>query len=42
MIRLHEGDMSRDAFHHSLDLLLELAAAFCLGEVEIQLQEPTR
>jgi AcrR family transcriptional regulator len=37
---LHEGDWGRNNFSGSIDLLLELVAAFCLGEVEIQLQEP--
>lgn len=37
---LHEEDFGPNAFAGTLDLLLELAAAFCLGEVEIQLQKP--
>ena len=37
---LHEDDSSRDTFGN-IDLLLELVAAFCLGEVESQL-EPIR
>jgi AcrR family transcriptional regulator len=37
---LHEDDLSRNTFSGSIDLLLELVAAFCLGEVEIQLQKP--
>jgi AcrR family transcriptional regulator len=36
---LHEDDLGRNNFR-SIDLLLELVAAFCLGEVEIQLQKP--
>ena len=37
---LHEDDF--DAFHLgvSVDVFLELVAAFCLGEVELQLQQP--
>jgi AcrR family transcriptional regulator len=35
---LHEDDLGRNNFSGSIDLLLELVAAFCLGEVEIQLQ----
>lgn len=34
----HEDELSRNNFGSSTDLLLELVAAFCLGEVEIQLQ----
>ena len=37
---MHEDDLSRNNFSGSIDLLLELVAAFCLGEVEIQLQKP--
>ncbi len=33
---LHEDDLGRDNFGGSIDLLLELVAAFCLGEVQIQ------
>jgi len=36
---LHDDDLIRNNFSDSIDLLLELVAAFCLGEVEIQLQE---
>ena len=36
---LHEDDLGQNNFG-SIDLLLELVAAFCLGEVEIQLQKP--
>jgi AcrR family transcriptional regulator len=36
---LHEDDLGRYNLG-SIDLLLELVAAFCLGEVEIQLQKP--
>jgi AcrR family transcriptional regulator len=35
---LHEDDWGRNNFGGSTDLLLELVAAFCLGEVEIRLQ----
>jgi len=35
---LQEDDLGRNYFSGSRDLLLELVAAFCLGEVEIQLQ----
>jgi AcrR family transcriptional regulator len=37
---LHEEDFGPNTFDGTLDLLLELVAAFCLGEVEIQLQKP--
>jgi AcrR family transcriptional regulator len=36
---LHKDDLGRINLGGSIDLLLELVAAFCLGEVEIQLQE---
>jgi AcrR family transcriptional regulator len=36
---LHEDDLGRYNLG-SIDLLLELVAAFCLGEVEVQLQKP--
>jgi AcrR family transcriptional regulator len=36
----HQDDLSRNSFGGSTDLLLELVVAFCLGEIEIQLQEP--
>lgn len=35
---LHKDDLGPNNFISNIDLLLELAAAFCLGEVEIQLQ----
>jgi len=38
---LREDDMGRNNFGGGTDLLLELVAAFCLGEVESQLREPT-
>jgi AcrR family transcriptional regulator len=37
---MHEDDLSLNNFGDSIDLLLELVAAFCLGEVEIQIQKP--
>jgi AcrR family transcriptional regulator len=37
---MHEDDLRQSNFSGSIDSLLELVAAFCLGEVEIQLQEP--
>jgi AcrR family transcriptional regulator len=37
---LHEDDLGQNNFSGSIDLLLELVAAFCLGEVEIQVQKP--
>ena len=37
---MHEDDLSLNHFSSSIDLLLELIAAFCLGEVEIELQRP--
>ncbi|MEJ2303114.1 MAG: TetR/AcrR family transcriptional regulator [Anaerolineales bacterium] len=37
---LHEEDLGAYDFNGSIDLLLELVAAFCLGEVEIELQNP--
>ncbi len=36
---LHEDDLGQNNYGSSTDLLLELVAAFCLGEVEIQLQK---
>jgi AcrR family transcriptional regulator len=37
---IHQDDLSLTNFSGSIDLLLELVAAFCLGEVEIQIQKP--
>ncbi len=37
---LQENDRGPNNFKGNIDLLLELVAAFCLGEVEIQLQKP--
>jgi hypothetical protein len=37
---LQENDRVPNNFKGNIDLLLELVAAFCLGEVEIQLQKP--
>ncbi len=39
---LHQDDFGRNNLSGSTDVFLELVAAFCLGEVEIQLQEPIR
>ena len=33
---LHEDELSRGAFSGSIDLLLELAAAYCLGEIDLE------
>lgn len=37
---LHEDELSRFNVHNTIDMHLELIAAFCLGEVELQLQTP--
>ena len=37
---LHQADLGPSGFGGNIDLLLELVAAFCLGEVETQLQQP--
>jgi AcrR family transcriptional regulator len=37
---LHEEGPSRNSFTGNIDLFLELVAAFCLGEIEIQNQTP--
>ena len=37
---LREDDLGRNSLPGSIDWLLELVAAFCLGKVEIQLQKP--
>ena len=37
---LHKDDFGANYLSGGIDLLLELVAAFCLGEVEIQVQEP--
>lgn len=39
---IHEDDLGQTGFGHGIDWLLELVATFCLGEIEIQLQEPLR
>jgi AcrR family transcriptional regulator len=39
LMTLREDEPGRNAFTGSLDLLLELVAAFCLGEVERQVQQ---
>ena len=38
----HEEAFTANNFGGSFDLLLELTAAFCLGEVELQFQPPAR
>jgi AcrR family transcriptional regulator len=40
LVILHEDDLGQGGLAGSIDLLLELVAAFCLGEVEAQLQKP--
>jgi AcrR family transcriptional regulator len=40
VVMLHEDEMNRNAFNVNMDVLLELVAAYCLGEVEIQHQQP--
>ena len=42
MVVLHEDDMSRNNFGGSIDLLLELVTAYCLGEVEIHILDDSR
>ena len=37
---LHEEELGQGLFHGNVNLFLELVAAFCLGEIEIQLQTP--
>ena len=37
---IHEDDPAHNNFSAGTDALLELVAAFCLGEVELQLQTP--
>jgi AcrR family transcriptional regulator len=37
---LHEDNFGQKNLSGGIDLLLEVVAAFCLGEVEIQLQQP--
>jgi AcrR family transcriptional regulator len=39
---LHKDDFVANTFSGGIDLLLELVAAFCLGEVEIQVQQSIR
>jgi AcrR family transcriptional regulator len=36
---LHQDALGPNILHGAVDMLLELVAAYCLGEVEIQLQE---
>ena len=40
MTSLHEDDFGPNNFIGTIDLLLELVAAFCLGEVAIQVNNP--
>ena len=40
LVVLHEGDLGPDIVSGSFDILLELVAAFLLGEVELQVQAP--
>lgn len=42
MTAFHEDDLGRNQFSGSIDTLLELVAACCLGEVENRLQKPIR
>jgi len=37
---MHQDDLLQNVFSGSVDLYLELVAAFCLGEVKLQLQKP--
>jgi len=37
---LHEEDFGPFQFNGTIDVLIELVAAYCVGEVEIQAQEP--
>jgi AcrR family transcriptional regulator len=39
---LHEDDYGALRLNGGIDVFLELIAAFCLGEVELQLQQPIR
>ena len=39
---LHKDDFGANYFSGGFDLLLELVAAFCLGEIEIQVQKSIR
>lgn len=36
---VHEDDLGPNAFEGTVDMLMELVAAYCVGEVEIQVQE---
>jgi hypothetical protein len=40
MAVLHEDVFGPDILNHAIDLHLELIAAFCVGEVELQAQKP--
>lgn len=37
---MHEDDLGPNKFEGTVDLLMELVAAYCVGEVEIGVQEP--
>jgi hypothetical protein len=37
---MHEADWGANSFGGAFDVLLELVAAFCLGEVVLQVQNP--
>jgi AcrR family transcriptional regulator len=39
LVIMHEDDLLQTSFSGSIDLLLELIAAFCLGEIEVQPQK---
>jgi AcrR family transcriptional regulator len=40
LVTMHQDGFGWNDFSGSIDLLLELVAAFCLGEIEIQAQSP--
>jgi hypothetical protein len=40
MAVLHEGVFGPDILNHAIDLELELIAAYCVGEIELQGQSP--
>jgi len=37
---IHENDLGPNSFGGAIDVLLELIAAYCLGEIELQAQNP--
>jgi AcrR family transcriptional regulator len=37
---LHEDDLGPNRFEGTVDILMELVAAYCVGEIEIQVKEP--